>query len=100
MPVCPLSGCEAQRARGSFPTRRSSDLIREDGDSGEWQDWLVDESPDQETTLAVSEKSDEHRNTLPDALDVVNVRERRIFEMGRLADEQNSLAAVAEEYVV
>src|SRR5881396_1931305 len=25
--------------------------IREDGDSGEWQDWLVDESPDQETTL-------------------------------------------------
>src|SRR5438105_6625735 len=22
--------------------------IREDGDSGEWQDWLVDESPDQE----------------------------------------------------
>src|SRR5947208_2914075 len=27
--------------------------IREDGNSGEWQDWLVDESPDQETTLAV-----------------------------------------------
>ena len=26
--------------------------IREDGDSGEWQDWLMDESPDQETTLA------------------------------------------------
>ena len=24
--------------------------IREEGDSGEWQDWLVDESPDQETT--------------------------------------------------
>ena len=29
--------------------------IREDGDPGEWQDWLVDESPDQETTLAASE---------------------------------------------
>src|SRR5215475_11348024 len=26
--------------------------VRKDGDSGEWQDWLVDESPDQETTLA------------------------------------------------
>src|SRR5713101_7579610 len=32
--------------------------IREDGDSVEWQDWLVDESPDQETTLAASEKFD------------------------------------------
>jgi RNA polymerase sigma-32 factor len=30
--------------------------IREDGDPGEWQDWLVDESPDQETTLAPSEE--------------------------------------------
>jgi RNA polymerase sigma-32 factor len=26
--------------------------ICEDGDTGEWQDWLVDESLDQETTLA------------------------------------------------
>jgi RNA polymerase sigma-32 factor len=34
--------------------------IREDGDSGEWQDWLVDESPDQETTLAASEEFDNH----------------------------------------
>jgi RNA polymerase sigma-32 factor len=31
-------------------------VIREDGDPGEWQDWLVDESPDQETTLAASEE--------------------------------------------
>jgi RNA polymerase sigma-32 factor len=30
--------------------------IREDGDPGEWQDWLVDESPDQEATLAASEE--------------------------------------------
>ena len=30
--------------------------IREDGDSGEWQDWLVDEISDQETRLAESEE--------------------------------------------
>ena len=39
--------------------------IREDGDSGEWQDWLVDESPDQETTLAASEEFDNRRKALP-----------------------------------
>src|ERR1700688_892484 len=33
-----------------------SAAIREDDDSGEWQDWLVDKSPDQETTLAASEE--------------------------------------------
>ena len=54
--------------------------IREDGDPGEWQDWLVDESPDQETTLAASEEFDNRRKTLSDALTVLNERERRIFE--------------------
>jgi len=32
--------------------------IREDGDSGEWQEWLVDDVSDQETRLAESEESD------------------------------------------
>src|SRR5438128_3150683 len=30
--------------------------IREDGDSGEWQDWLVDETPSQERVLAENEE--------------------------------------------
>ena len=38
--------------------------IREDGDSGEWQDWLVDEVADQETTLAASEEFDNRRKAL------------------------------------
>ena len=42
--------------------------IREDGDSGEWQDWLVDESPNQETTLAASEEFDNRRKALASAL--------------------------------
>ena len=45
--------------------------IRADGDSGEWQDWLVDESPDQETTLAASEEFDNRRKALADALGVL-----------------------------
>ena len=74
--------------------------IREDGASGEWQDWLVDESPDQETTLAASEEFDNRRKALSDALTVLNERERRIFETRRLADEQITLAELAEEFGV
>src|SRR5205823_10875077 len=74
--------------------------IREDGDSGEWQDRLVDESPDQETTLAASEEFDNRRKTLSDALTVLNERERRIFETRRLAEKQITLAELAEEFGV
>ena len=73
---------------------------REDGDSGEWQDRLVDESPDQETTLAASEEFDNRRKTLSDALTVLNKRERRIFETRRLAEEQITLVELAEEFGV
>jgi RNA polymerase sigma-32 factor len=74
--------------------------IHEDGDSGEWQDWLVDESPDQETTLAASEEFDNRRKTLSDALTMLNKRERRIFETRRLAEEQITLVELAEEFGV
>ena len=74
--------------------------IRQDGDSGEWQDWLVDESPDQETMLAASEEFDNRRKTLSDALTVLNERERRIFEERRLAEDPITLADLAEEFGV
>jgi RNA polymerase sigma-32 factor len=73
---------------------------RDDGEAGEWQDWLVDESPDQETTLAASEEFDNRRKTLSDALTVLNERERRIFETRRLAEEQITLVELAEEFGV
>jgi RNA polymerase sigma-32 factor len=74
--------------------------IREDGDSGEWQDWLVDESTSQETRLAESEESDNRRKALGEALTVLNERERRIFEARRLADEPVTLEELAEEFGV
>jgi RNA polymerase sigma-32 factor len=73
--------------------------IREDGDSGEWQNWLVDESPDQETTLAANDEFDNRRKVLSDALRVLNGRERRIFEGRRLAEDL-TLAELAGEFGV
>ena len=74
--------------------------IREDGDSGEWQDWLVDDVSDQETRLAESEESDNRRKALGDALSVLNDRERRIFEARRLADDPITLEDLAAEFGV
>src|SRR6266436_4943430 len=74
--------------------------IREDGDSGEWQDWLVDEVSDQETRLVESEESNNRRKALGEALSVLNERERRIFETRRLADDTITLEDLAAEFGV
>ena len=74
--------------------------IREDGDSGEWQDWLQDHSDSQEAVLAASEELDIRRQALSHALDVLNERERRIFQARRLADDPVTLEELAEEFGV
>ena len=74
--------------------------IRDDGDSGEWQDWLADESAGQEEILAESEEMDNRRSALEHALTVLNERERRIFEARRLADDPITLEELAEEFGV
>jgi RNA polymerase sigma-32 factor len=74
--------------------------IRAEGDSGEWQNWLVDEHADQETTLAASEEFDSRRKALASALSALNHRERRILEARRLAEEPITLKELADEFGV
>ena len=74
--------------------------IRNDVDSGEWQDWLVDDRDNQESTLVANEELDNRRAALKNALGVLNDRERRIFEARRLADEPVTLEQLAEEFGV
>src|SRR5438309_1901842 len=53
--------------------------IRQDGDAGEWQDWLVDtNSISQETRIIADEQADNRHRALCDAMSVLNDRERRI----------------------
>jgi len=73
--------------------------LREGGE-GEWQDWLVDESADQESQLADREESDARIGALRSALTVLNPRERRIFEARRLAEEPITLEELSTEFGV
>ena len=74
--------------------------IRDDGESGEWQDWLADDSESQETVLATHEEFDNRKQALTDALAVLNERERRIFEARRLAENPITLEELADEFGV
>src|SRR5215212_9452771 len=72
-----------------------------DGEAGgEWQDWLVDDSPGQEQLLAESEELDSRRKLLKDAMGDLNDRERRIFEARRLADDPITLEELSTEFGV
>ena len=74
--------------------------IRADSESGEWQDWLVDETPTAETRLAENEELDSRRQLLRDAMDVLNDREKRIFEARRLAEDPITLEELSSEFGV
>ena len=74
--------------------------IREEGDAGEWQDWLVDEHASQESNLVATEELDNRKKALTDALSVLNERERRIFVARRLAEEPVTLEDLADEFAV
>ena len=74
--------------------------IRDDGDPGEWQDWLVDTSPNAEALLAEAEEFDHRHDALVSAMKVLNAREKRIFEARRLAEEPMTLEDLAAEFGV
>jgi RNA polymerase sigma-32 factor len=72
--------------------------VHGDGESAQWQDWLVDEAPSSEGALAASQEFDERHQALGEALTVLSDRERRIFEARRLAGEPATLDALAAEF--
>lgn len=74
--------------------------VRQDSESLEWQDWLVDESDSQETVLIASEQKDNRRSMLTESLDVLNDRERRIFEARRLSEDPMTLEELSQEFGV
>jgi RNA polymerase sigma-32 factor len=74
--------------------------VRAEADAGEWQDWLVDDAPDQEERLAESEEFDLRRGLLKRALGTLSDRERRIFEARRLAEDPATLEDLSAEFGV
>jgi RNA polymerase sigma-32 factor len=74
--------------------------VRADQESGEWQDWLVDDTPDQEERLADAEERGMRHDYLTRALATLNDRERRIFEARRLAEDPATLEDLSSEFGV
>ena len=83
--------------RMAAPDNSLNAPLRQDGE-GEWQDWLVDESPDQETVYGEREELEQRRAFLVDAMAGLNERERHILERRRLSEEPTTLEELSKAY--
>ena len=69
-----------------------------EGESGEWQDWLVDQSESQEDVLVEQDELETRRRMLGDAMTVLNDREKRIFQARRLSEDPLTLEELSSEF--
>jgi RNA polymerase sigma-32 factor len=73
---------------------------RKGGEAGEWQDYLVDQSPSPEAIVIEQDDKVYQHDALIAAIEVLDKRERRIFEARHLVDAPPTLDALAEEFHV
>jgi len=69
-------------------------------ESGEWQDWLEDDRPDQEASFAETEELRQRQNLMGEAMQGLNPREVRIIEARRLSEPPLTLEELATEFSV
>jgi RNA polymerase sigma-32 factor len=73
--------------------------MREDGE-GQWQDWLADDSPLQDTVVAEAQEADVRHDMLVSAMDDLNDREKHILTERRLTDDPKTLEELSQVYGV
>jgi RNA polymerase sigma-32 factor len=74
--------------------------LHDAGEVGEWQDQLVDQSPSPEAIIVEEDEKDHRLKALTAAIDVLDDRERRIFQARHLTDEPRTLEDLAEQFNV
>lgn len=83
--------------RLSAPDSSLNAPLRSESES-EWQDWLADDSDDQETVLAEEEEFGERRSLLEAALGELPEREREILRARKLQEEPSTLEELSSRF--
>ena len=83
--------------RLAAPDSSLNAAVKAEGDM-EWQDWLVDDTPNQEARLADSQELGQRKHMLAQALKQLSERERHIIVERRLVDEPKTLEDLSAKY--
>jgi len=95
----PEADVVSMNRRLASPDHSLNAPLRGDGE-GEWQDWLVDETDNQETTLSERQELGVRRDLLRAAMTHLTDRERDILVERRLKDEPTTLEDLSQRYGV
>ena len=69
-------------------------------DESQWQDWLVDDSEDQETLLAEREETTRRNSLLPPALQQLTSLEKQIIVERHLKEQPTTLEDLSQQFRV
>ncbi|MDC0164150.1 RNA polymerase sigma factor RpoH [Candidatus Pelagibacter bacterium] len=70
------------------------------GEMDEWQDWLVDDSLDQELIVSQKQEYDDKKELLDSAMKILNDREKEIIAARRLSEEPKTLEELSKKYKI
>ena len=70
------------------------------GETDEWQDWLVDDSLDQELIISQKQEYDDKKELLNSAMKILNEREKEIITARRLSEEPQTLEDLSKKYKI
>ncbi|MDC0489000.1 RNA polymerase sigma factor RpoH [Pelagibacteraceae bacterium] len=70
------------------------------GETDEWQDWLVDDSLDQELILSQKQEYDDKKELLNSAMKILNEREKEIITARRLSEDPKTLEDLSKKYKI
>ena len=70
------------------------------GETDEWQDWLVDDSLDQELLISQKQEYDDKKELLNSAMQILNDREKEIIKERRLSEEPKTLEELSKKYKI
>jgi RNA polymerase sigma-32 factor len=68
------------------------------GEKDEWQDWLVDDSLDQELVISQKQEYDDKKELLYSAMKILNEREKEIIQARRLSEDPVTLEELSKKY--
>jgi len=70
------------------------------GETDEWQDWLVDDSLDQELIVSQKQEYDDKKELLNSAMKILNEREKEIITARRLSEKPKTLEELSKKYKI
>ena len=70
------------------------------GEADEWQDWLVDDSLDQELLISQQQEYNDKKDLLKSAMKILNEREKEIIIARRLSENPTTLDDLSKKYKV